>query len=62
MTPNTYAILSRCVDEGVLIGIRRAHKHLEPGVPPDPDLLAKEVHDAIMGQVVEVFTFPSVEE
>lgn len=62
MIPNTYAILSRCVEEGVLIGFRRAGKHLEPGVPPDPDILAREVHDAIMGQVAEVFTFPTVSE
>lgn len=51
---NVYRVLSDAVDRGVLMGIRRAHKHTDK---PDEDTLAERIHDEVMLVISEHFEF-----
>jgi len=46
-----YAIIERAVEEGLLYGWTRAHKHTDT---PDKDELLEQQHMAIMNQIAEV--------
>jgi len=54
MKPNTYVILQRAVEEGALLGYRRAFKHIEN---PTEEQMVDAIADAIMLTVSEVFDF-----
>jgi hypothetical protein len=54
MKPNTYAILSRAVEEGVAYGWNRAHKHTPT---PTADEATEAITDAVMLEIAEWFTF-----
>lgn len=54
MKPNTYVILERAVEEGALMGYRRAFKHTET---PTEDAVVQSIVDAVMLSVSEVFVF-----
>ena len=54
MKPNTYAILQRAVEEGALLGYRRAFKRVEN---PTEEQIADAITDAVMLTVSEVFDF-----
>ena len=60
MKPNTYVILERAVEQGVLLGYRRAFKHCEylTSVPlPTEEEMVDAITDAVMLTVSEVFDF-----
>lgn len=57
MKPNTYVILERAVEEGALLGYRRAFKHVEN---PSEEAIVQAIVDAVMLSASEVFTFPNV--
>jgi hypothetical protein len=54
MKPNTYVILERAVEEGALLGYRRAFKHNDT---PSEESIVYAIRDAIMLTVSEVFVF-----
>lgn len=54
MKANTYVILERAVQEGALLGYRRAFKHNEN---PTEGAIVDAITDAIMLTVSEVFVF-----
>jgi hypothetical protein len=54
MKPNTYVILQRAVEEGALLGYRRAFKRIEN---PTEEQIVEALTDAIMLSVSEVFDF-----
>jgi hypothetical protein len=54
MKPNTYVILQRAVEEGALLGYRRAFKRVEN---PTEEQIADAITDAVMLTVSEVFDF-----
>ncbi len=54
MKPNTYVILQRAVEEGALLGYRRAFKRVEN---PTEEFIVEALTDAIMLSVREVFNF-----
>lgn len=54
MKPNTYVILERAVEEGTLLGYRRAFKHNDN---PSEGAIVDAIRDAIMLTVSEVFVF-----
>ena len=54
MRPNTYVILQRAVEEGALLGYRRAFKKVEN---PTEEFIVESLTDAIMLTVSEVFEF-----
>jgi hypothetical protein len=54
MKPNTYAILQRAVEEGALLGYRRAFKRVEN---PTEGAIVDAITDAVMLTVSEVFDF-----
>lgn len=60
MKPKTYVILERAVEQGVLLGYRRAFKHGEylTSVPlPTEEEMVDAITDAVMLTVSEVFDF-----
>ena len=60
MKPNTYVILERAVEQGVLLGYRRAFKHGEylTSMPlPTEEEMVDTITDAVMLTVSEVFDF-----
>ena len=57
MKPNTYVILERAVEEGALLGYRRAFKHVEN---PSEDAIVQAIVDGVMLSVSEVFHFSEV--
>jgi len=54
MRPNTYVILQRAVEEGALLGYRRAFKRVEN---PTEDQIVEALTDAVMLTISEVFDF-----
>ena len=54
MKPNTYLILQRAVEEGALLGYRRAFKRVEN---PTEEQIVEALTDAIMLSISEVFAF-----
>jgi hypothetical protein len=57
MKPNTYVILERAVEEGALLGYRRAFKHVEN---PSEGAIVDAITEAVMLSVSEVFMFSDV--
>lgn len=51
---NAYALMSRAVEEGVLRGWNRAHKHNDK---PDQFSVCGEVEKAVMDAICEWFVF-----
>lgn len=54
MKPNCYALVERCVCDGVNIGIARARKHSDK---PTDDQLRAHIEQAIIDQFCEWFSF-----
>lgn len=54
MKPNTYVILERAVEEGALLGYRRAFKHVEN---PSEEAIVEAIVNGVMLSVSEVFEF-----
>lgn len=54
MKANDYAILTRCVEEGVAHGWRRAHKHTDK---PEKEHLLTAIENAILSEISEYFYF-----
>lgn len=52
LKPNTYAILSECVETGITAGWNRAHKYLET---PSEETIKKELNNYIMLEISEKF-------
>ena len=55
----TYTLLSRAIEEGVEYGLRRAYKHTDK---PDHETFLKEIMNAVMSNIDEVFVFPEMED
>ena len=54
MKPNTYVILQRAVEEGALLGYRRAFKHNED---PSEEIICETIEECVMSQIYEYFDF-----
>lgn len=55
----TFKLLSRCIEEGIERGIRRAHKHNDN---PSENTLVIEIQNAIELELFEWFKFDDNEE
>jgi hypothetical protein len=62
MKPNTYAIVRRALEEGALRGLNRSNKHVQAVDPALVQHVADAVVDAQMGDLCEVFFWPSEQE
>jgi len=51
---DTYAVISRAVEEGVAYGLRRAWKHDDS---PNEEALQQHVESAVMNSLCEVIKF-----
>lgn len=54
LIPKTYPLLSQAVEDGVLYGYRRAHKHTDE---PTESEICLAITDAVMAQISESFDF-----
>ena len=59
MKPREYQLLERCVEDGVLRGLRRAYKHTE--APLDTQIV-ESIHCNVMGEINEWFSFTPDED
>lgn len=55
MTPKFYPLLQMCVENGLMLGWNRAHKHKDD---PDPSAIHDAQQQAIMSVIHEWFDFP----
>ncbi len=54
MKPKIHVILSQAIEEGVLLGYRRAFKHNED---PSEEIICETIEECVMSQIYEYFTF-----
>jgi len=54
MKAKEIAVLEKCIENGILYGWNRAHKHTDE---PSEDLITYVMRDAIMHEVYEWFEF-----
>jgi hypothetical protein len=54
VNPKIYNLLSRCIEDGIRRGYRRAHKHVES---PAEDSIFLNIEECIMGEITEWFDF-----
>lgn len=54
MKPRTYSILSDAVEEGALLGVKRAYKHNDA---PTDEQIADSITTAVMLCITERFSF-----
>lgn len=63
---DTYAVLSRVVEEGVGYGLRRAYKYSDvsigTGGHPTADSLSEKLEHAVMTALCEILTFEDSRE
>lgn len=57
MKAKEYLLLERCVEDGILRGINRAHKHLIDDEFPSREELEMHIQQAIMLEISEWFDF-----
>jgi len=58
MKPDSYKILSRCVEEGIDLGWGRAHKHTDK---PSEESIKNYIEECIINEVCEYFKFNEYE-
>lgn len=56
---NVYAILTKCVDDGLELGWNRAHKHTDT---PDKDCILQNMYDGVMLEISEFFKFDDYDD
>jgi hypothetical protein len=54
MKPKFRVILNQAIEEGVLLGYRRAFKHNEE---PSEEVICETIEECVMSQIYEYFTF-----
>ena len=58
MKPNSYKIISDCVENGINGGWNKAHKHTDN---PSEDFIKEQIGNYIMNQICEYFKFDEPE-
>ena len=59
MIPKFRVILDQAIGEGVKIGYRRAHKHVDN---PTEESICEHIEEQVMSSLYEYFTFPNEED
>jgi predicted Zn-dependent protease with MMP-like domain len=59
MRPKLIPLLERCIENGTLLGYRRAFKHTEN---PTEEEIVDKINDAIINEIYEWFDFSESEE
>jgi hypothetical protein len=59
MKPKSLPILEMCIDSGITLGCNRAEKY---GKYDNPEQLKEEIHNCIMHELYEYFTFDQPED
>jgi len=59
MRPKIRPLLEMCINEGVLRGYRRAHKHVEN---PTEESICEHIEEQIMSSLYDYFNFPNDDE
>ena len=54
MKAREYNLIAQCVENGVMLGWNRAHKHNEN---PDPDTIRDAIEVALLNEICEWFEF-----
>ena len=59
MKPNVLKLIEQCVEDGIILGWNRAHKHTDD---PSPNFVQEQISYSIMGEIHEWFKFEEIEE
>lgn len=59
MKANEYLVLSEAVEEGIVSGWYRAHKHVDR---PSEEAVKEAIHNAVMASISEYFLFDEVRD
>ena len=62
MKAKEYILLDRCVEDGIMRGINRAHKHLNVDEVPSREQLQRYIQESVMLEICEWFDFPAIGE
>jgi hypothetical protein len=54
MKAKEYNLIVQCVENGIMVGWNRAHKHDEN---PDPEAIRNAIEHAVMNEICEWFDF-----
>jgi len=58
MKAKTYALVEKCVEEGIRRGFSKAYKH---DLDPSQLVIETSIHDCVMLELTEWFTFDELE-
>lgn len=59
MTPKFEPVLRMCIENGIRLGYKRAHKHDDN---PGEDIIIEKIEDAIWNEIYEWFDFDEVDD
>jgi hypothetical protein len=54
MKAKEYFLIDRCIEDGIIMGWNRAHKHTDT---PSEDQIKQAIHLAVTNEICEWFTF-----
>lgn len=54
MKAREYNLIAKCVEDGIMLGWNRAHKHTDN---PDPDTIRDAIEVAVLNEMCEWFDF-----
>jgi hypothetical protein len=57
MKANEYNLITQCVETGVMLGWKRAHKY---AITPDPEAIRDAIEQAVLNEICEWFDFEEV--
>ncbi len=57
MKAKEYNLIAQCVENGVMLGWNRAHKHIDD---PDPQHIREQIERAVLSEICEWFDFEDV--
>lgn len=59
MRPNVLKLIEQCVEDGIILGWNKAHKHTDD---PSPKIVQEQISYSVMSEIHEWFKFEEVEE
>lgn len=59
MKAKEYNLIAQCVENGVMLGWNRAHKHNDE---PDPQQIRDAIEQAVLNEICEWFDFEEIRD
>jgi len=59
MKAKEYNLIAQCVENGVMLGWNRAHKHIDN---PEPEFIREQIERAVLNEICEWFVFEGIKD